>query len=176
MPCTGGFGIEYQHIWELMACNEVLIPPPAKVPPSPSSSIFLLLPSNWKWLLLDFSHIATSNKHMFTFLKLLQVIKCRHNWFLKKLKHYIKETRFYHHAMGACPGTRNTDIFSLITDKFSSFFCYYGKDETIHQAFLSFIQFQSVVCTMNLENFPFHESSHHIKAPLYFPKFCIHTY
>ena len=114
MPCTGGFGIEYQHIWELMACNEVLIPPPpAKVPPSPSSSIFLLLPSNWKWLLLDFSHIATSNKHMFTFLKLLQVIKCRHNWFLKKLKHYIKETRFYHHAMGACPGTRNTDIFSL---------------------------------------------------------------
>ena len=34
---------------------------------------------------------------MFTFLKLLQLIKCRHNWFLKKWKQYIKETRFYHH-------------------------------------------------------------------------------
>ena len=35
---------------------------------------------------------------MFTFLKLLLLSKCRHNWFLKKLKQCIKETRFYHHT------------------------------------------------------------------------------
>ena len=35
---------------------------------------------------------------MSTFLKLLLLSKCRHNWFLKKLKQCIKETRFYHHT------------------------------------------------------------------------------
>ena len=65
--------------------------------PYPSPQILTLPPSDWKWLLLHFSHMATSNKHMFTFLKLLQLIKYHHNWFLKKLKQYIKETRFYHH-------------------------------------------------------------------------------
>ena len=34
---------------------------------------------------------------MFTFLKLLQLIKRRHNWFLKKWKQYINEKRFCHH-------------------------------------------------------------------------------
>ena len=33
--------------------------------------------------------MATSNKHMFTFLKLLWLTKCHHNWFLKKLKFTI---------------------------------------------------------------------------------------
>ena len=81
-------------------------PPSAKVippvliffNPSPSPQIFYSPPSDRKWLLLHFSHMATSNKHMFIFLKLLQLIKCCHNWFLKKLKQYIKETRFYHHT------------------------------------------------------------------------------
>ena len=54
-------------------------------------------PSDPEWRLLHFSHMATSNKHIFTFLKLLQLIKCCHNWFLKKLKQYTKETRFHHH-------------------------------------------------------------------------------
>ena len=51
-------------------------------------------PSDWKWLVLHFLNMATSNKHMFKFLKLLQLIKCCHNWSLKKLKQYIKETLF----------------------------------------------------------------------------------
>ena len=29
---------------------------------------------------------------------IITTIKCCHNWFLKKLKQYIKETRFYHHT------------------------------------------------------------------------------
>ena len=45
-----------------------------------------------------FLHMAASNKHIFTFLKLLQLSKCCHSFFLKKLKQYIKETRFYHHT------------------------------------------------------------------------------
>ena len=45
-----------------------------------------------------FLHMAASNKYIFTFLKLLQLSKCCHNFFLKKLKQYIKETRFYHHT------------------------------------------------------------------------------
>ena len=65
--------------------------------PHPSPQILTSPPSDWKWLLLHFSHMATSNKHMFTFLKLLQLIKYHHNWFLKKLKQYIKEIHFYHH-------------------------------------------------------------------------------
>ena len=61
--------------------------------------LFTLLPSSdWKSLLLHFSHMATSNKHLFIFLKPLKLIRCCHNWFLKKLKQYIKETRFYHHT------------------------------------------------------------------------------
>ena len=90
-------------LWDInMACNGVLTPP-AKVPPksitlvlkyfNPPQSSNFLLPSDWKWLLLHFSHMATSNKHMLIFL-----IKCCHNWFLKKLKQYIKETCSYHHA------------------------------------------------------------------------------
>ena len=39
--------------------------------------------------------MVTSNKHMFIFLKLLQLIKCCHNSFLRKLKEYIKETHSY---------------------------------------------------------------------------------
>ena len=38
-------------------------------PPSPQT--FYFTPSDWKWLFLHFSHMATSNKHMFTFPKLL---------------------------------------------------------------------------------------------------------
>ena len=79
-----------------MACNGVLTPlPPLKKignPPTQSSN-FLLPYSDWKWLLLHFSQMATSNKHMFIFL-----IKCCHNWFLKKLQQYLKETRSYHYA------------------------------------------------------------------------------
>ena len=55
---------------------------------------FYSSPSDWKWLLLHFSNMDTSDKHMFTFLNLLQLIKCCHNWSLKKLKQYIKETLF----------------------------------------------------------------------------------
>ena len=57
----------------------------------PQSSNFYLPhphPPTAKWLLLHFS-LATSNKHLFTYLKLLQLIKCCHNWLLKKLKQYI---------------------------------------------------------------------------------------
>ena len=78
-----------------MECNGVLTPPSkSPSPPSnlepPESSKFLLPYSDWKSLLLHFSH-------MFIFL-----IKCCHNWFLKKLKHYIKETRSYHHTFLFC--------------------------------------------------------------------------
>ena len=91
-----------------MAYNGVLTSPPPP-PPPPGTNIFycpssppvlkhFTPPSDWKWLLLHFSLMATSNKHMFTFLKLLQLIKCRHSWFLKMLKQYIKDTRFHHHT------------------------------------------------------------------------------
>ena len=79
---------------ECMACNGVLTPqqkqPPKSVvtpppspkifnyppppPPTPQPSNFLLPPSNWKWLLLHFSHMATSNKQILIFLELL------YNW------------------------------------------------------------------------------------------------
>ena len=68
--------------------------------PSPAVlKLFTLLPSSdWKSLLLHFLHMATSNKHLFIFLKPLKLIRCCHNWFLEKLKQYIKETRFYRHT------------------------------------------------------------------------------
>ena len=120
-----------------MACNGVLtpLPPPYKsnphpqidnsaspifflptsplpLPPTPSPQTFYSPPptgNGWFCISLFFTQ-ATSNKHMFSFLKLLQLfnnyylttiittIKCCHNGFLKKLKQYIKETRFYHHT------------------------------------------------------------------------------
>ena len=33
--------------------------------------------------------MASPNKDMFTYLKILSLIECRHNWFLKMLKQYI---------------------------------------------------------------------------------------
>ena len=85
----------FQNFTTYMACNGVLTPLPSKsnppksvtIPPvlkfftPPFSPILKLftLPSDWKWLLLHFSHLATSNKHMFIFLKLLELTKCCHN-------------------------------------------------------------------------------------------------
>ena len=48
-------------------------PPSSKIfyPPPPQSSNVWLPPSYWKWPLLHFTHIATSSKHMFIFLKRL---------------------------------------------------------------------------------------------------------
>ena len=59
------------------------LPPPNQKPLSPKifqpPSVLEFLtaprppdpPSDWKWLHLHFSHMATSNKHMFIFVKLL---------------------------------------------------------------------------------------------------------
>ena len=99
-------------------------PPPKSVIPKvlkffnhPSSlQTFFSSPYNWKWLLLHFSHMATSNKYIFTFLKLLQLIKCHHSWFVKKLKQYIKETHFYHHT------------FLFFYGRWLAFHEYYGKN------------------------------------------------
>ena len=41
-----------------------------------------------------FTHGYFQRKYMFTFLKLLQLIKCCHNWFLKKLKQSLKKHVF----------------------------------------------------------------------------------
>ena len=82
---------------QTMACNGVLTLSPClfreKVP-----SNLLLPPPTVNSCFWNFWHMAASNKYMFTFLKLLQLIKCCHNWFLKKLKQCVKETHFYHHT------------------------------------------------------------------------------
>ena len=48
-----------QNAWHVMGYW-----PPSKSKP-PNRVNFLLPPSNWKWLLLHFSHMATSNKQYF---------------------------------------------------------------------------------------------------------------
>ena len=108
--------LQHEFIFVFMACSGVLTlhnkcKPPKSVSPYPVLKVFnpppvlklftFLLPPppcNRKWLLLHFSHMASSKKHMFIFLKLLQLIKYCHNWFLKKVKQYIRETCFYHHT------------------------------------------------------------------------------
>ena len=57
-------------------------------------------------------------KHMFIFLKLLlavDLINAVGNWFLKKLKKYIKETRSYHHAFLFCVYVRDDDLSFINT-------------------------------------------------------------
>ena len=54
----------------------ISVPPPSpKIFPPPPPLVLKLStpppPTNWKWLLLHFSHMANSNKHTFIFLKLL---------------------------------------------------------------------------------------------------------
>ena len=56
---------------ELMACNGVLTPHPSNPPPPSPQTFYPPSPSDWKCQLLHFSHMATFNKHMFIFLKLL---------------------------------------------------------------------------------------------------------
>ena len=50
-----------------LKCLLYLTPP--SLPPTSSQTFYS--PSNWKWLLLHFSHMAISIEHMFIFLKLL---------------------------------------------------------------------------------------------------------
>ena len=89
-----------QYTWQVMGywspSKSNLTPSPNIFKP-PSPQTFYSPHSTGNGWPCIFAHIATSNKHMFTFLKLLQLIKYHHNWFLKKLKQYIKEIRFYHH-------------------------------------------------------------------------------
>ena len=83
-------------LWYFMACNEVLTPP---LPPPPSPVLKHFTPLlQLEMAASAFLLMAASDKHIFTFLKLLQLIKCCHNLLLKKLKQCIKETRFYHHT------------------------------------------------------------------------------
>ena len=75
------------------------LPSPKNFQPSPPPVLKLFTPLlQLEMAASAFLHMAASNKHIFTFLKLLQLSKCCHSFFLKKLKQYIKETRFYHHT------------------------------------------------------------------------------
>ena len=75
--------------WSYVSPYLVTLPPVLKFltpPPVLNSST---TPVDWKWLLLHFFHtwlLSTSLLSTSTFLKLLPLIKCCHNWFLKKLK------------------------------------------------------------------------------------------
>ena len=126
-------------------------PPPKSVIPKvlkffnhpPSLQTFFSSPYNWKWLLLHFSHMATSNKYIFTFLKLLQLIKCHHSWFVKKLKQYIKETHFYHHT------------FLFFYGRWLAFHEYYGKN---------FKTFQKSVSIPRMDEKKLHTREFHLKG------------
>ena len=66
---------EFCQLGNTLPPPQIGSPPSPKIfyptPRSPSPQSFYSPHPDWKWLLHLFSHMATANKHIFTFLKLL---------------------------------------------------------------------------------------------------------